>query len=423
MAFSWRLLVPLAFVGGTGLVVAGLLGAEPSAAWVLAGVATLFGIPRQAPQAVLNGAQRWRDASVSGLSIGAGATVLTIAVLAAGGGITGMFAVEAAAEAAGLVWLLILVRRFLRRLPPAGDASVPVRGVLHDVGYISVGVVLTFVVWRRSELFFLNHYSTDTQIAYYSVAFAAVSVALMLPGAIAGVLLPAVATLHGAGDVGRIRSGYGRALRAILLLSLPLAAASLAVGPELVRLVYGPSFEAAGGPLRVLLAPLPVISAVSLATVLLAGIGRLKPVTVLGAIAAAVNIALDFALIPHFDALGAALASTAAQLAIAVPALAYAHISLGGVRWEARSLVMTGLISAVGGLAAWGVLELVGGLGGVIAGLAAGGTVFFALAWAIRILSPEDTEWLDNHAGGLLGGRVGGLIRLWGSRRPNVANA
>jgi O-antigen/teichoic acid export membrane protein len=423
VAFSRRVLLPLACVAGVGLAVAGLLGAEPPAAWMLAGLAAVFGIPRQAPQAVLNGAQRWREASLAGLVVGAGGTVLTIAVLAAGAGITGMFAVEAAAEGAALLWLMILVRRFLRRLPQQGNAALPARELLSYVGYVSLGVVLTFVVWRRSELFFLAHYSTDTQIAYYSVAFSAVSVALMLPAALAGVLLPAVATLHGAGDLDRVRSGYGRALRAIVMVSLPLAAAALALGPELVRLVYGPSYDAASAPLRVLVAPLPVIAAVSLATVLLTGIARLRPVTVLGGLAAAVNIALDFALIPQLDALGAALASSVAQLVIAVPVLAYAHYSLLGVRWEARALAKTALVSAAGGLVAWGVLELLGGPAGVIGGLATGIAVFCLLAWAIRIFSAEDTEWLDGNAGGRLEGVVRSLIRFWGSRQANLAHA
>jgi O-antigen/teichoic acid export membrane protein len=423
VAFVWWLAIPLAVIAGTGLALVGVLGAEPRAAWVLAGVVALAGIPRQMPQAVLNGAQRWRPSTVAGLVIGAFVTPLIIIVLWAGGGITGMFAVEAAAEIAGLIWLLIVLRRFLRGLPPAGGTSAPARELFAYVAYVSPGVILTFIIWRRSELFFLNHYSDDAEIAYYSVAFAAVAVVLMLPGAIANVLLPAVATLYGAGNVDRIRSGYGRALRSILLLSLPLAAGAIALGPELVRLVYGASFEAAGGPLRVLLAPLPVISAVGLAGALLAGIGRLRPATIAGVVAAGVNIGLDFALIPPLDALGAALASSAAQLVLAVPMLVYAHASLGAVHWEWRSLARTALASVLGGLAAWGVLELVGGVAGLVAGLVVGAAAFCALAWLLRILSADDAEWLDSHVGGWLGGRVGRVIRLWGMRPPGPVAA
>ena len=82
-------------------------------------------------------------------------------------------------------------------------------------------MILTFVVWRRSEFLFLNHYSTDSEIAIYSVAFSSVATLLLIPQAIVGVLLPAVATLLGAGATERIRQGFERAIRLLLVLTLP----------------------------------------------------------------------------------------------------------------------------------------------------------------------------------------------------------
>ena len=49
-------------------------------------------------------------------------------------------------------------------------------------GSTSILVIIQFVVWRRSELFVLQHYSTDAQIAFYSIAFAAISGLSKLPG-------------------------------------------------------------------------------------------------------------------------------------------------------------------------------------------------------------------------------------------------
>jgi len=57
------------------------------------------------------------------------------------------------------------------------------------------------------------------------------------------VLTPAVATLLGAGQMDRIRSGYARALRLVLLGSLPVAAVGLALVPELVTLLFGRGFR------------------------------------------------------------------------------------------------------------------------------------------------------------------------------------
>ena len=60
--------------------------------------------------------------------------------------------------------------------------------------------------------------------------------------------MPAVSTLIGAGDDGRIRPGFGRALRLVLLLALPPAAAGMAFAPELVTLAYGSRFDGAEDP-------------------------------------------------------------------------------------------------------------------------------------------------------------------------------
>ena len=100
---------------------------------------------------------------------------LTFVVLEAGGGITGLFALEATAVFANLVWTSALARRLAARLPDARARAARTAAPLHrpSPASTSVIVIIQFVVWRRSELFVLQHYSTDAQIAFYSIAFAA----------------------------------------------------------------------------------------------------------------------------------------------------------------------------------------------------------------------------------------------------------
>jgi O-antigen/teichoic acid export membrane protein len=95
---------------------------------------------------------------------------------------------------------------------------------LRYAGSALVGSLVTLIVFRRSEFFFLEHWSTDRQIALYSVAFSAVMTLVLVPQALAMAVSPAVATLLGAGQHDRIRTGYGRSLRLLLLVSLPVAA-------------------------------------------------------------------------------------------------------------------------------------------------------------------------------------------------------
>ncbi|HTA04993.1 MAG TPA: oligosaccharide flippase family protein, partial [Solirubrobacteraceae bacterium] len=233
--------------GGVALALAGLLGATPRAAWLLAGLECLLVTLQGVPWAVLIGSQRWRQVSSIGLLTGAVGMPLTIAVLAVGGGIIGMFAVEAATAAVALLILAVLARRVLGALPPTVEVAADLRRRTSQYALTATFMTLaTFVVWQRSEFFFLRAYSTEREIAFYSIAFAAANGLALVPSALAGTLSPAFATLYGARRQARIRSGYWRAQRLLTVLSLPLLAGSLALGPALIRIAYGPAYGPAG---------------------------------------------------------------------------------------------------------------------------------------------------------------------------------
>lgn len=418
---AWQYSVPAACAGALLLAGIGLSGADPRAAWLLAAASAAFGILNRVPGAVLVGAQRWRAASAAGLALGTASTVATVVVLAAGGGITGMFAVEAPVALTTLVALGWLAGRVRREL---GTRSGPIaphlrREAVRYTLVTSVGVVLTFVVWRRSELFFLERFSSDTQIALYSIAFAAAAAPVVLFQGITGAILPAVATLHGAGERDRIQTGFSRALRLLLVLALPLTALALALGPAFLGVVYGGEFHGAGPVLLIMLALMPIVPVVNLSAVFLGGLGRVWFPVIAGAVASAINIALDLVLIPHFDAIGAAVANTVGQLAVGVPVVVYACRILGDVRWELPVLARSVLSSAGAGLAALAGVVLVDGVGGVLLGLAFGVIVIVALAASLNVLPHEDAAWLHEAAGRLLGGRVGRLIQACaGSEAP-----
>jgi O-antigen/teichoic acid export membrane protein len=417
VAWAWRLELLGAGAGAAVLAGAALAGAEPQAAWLFAAVAAVGGILHTVPSALLIGLQRWRQASIAGLATGGIGTVLTIVVLAAGAGITGMFAVEAAMSLVGLVWTSALARRAERRLErgPA-DIGPLKRQTARFAAIASVAVVLNVIVWRRSEFIFLDHYSTDAEIAYYSVAFALITAVVRLPGTVGTVLSPAVATLFGAGAFDRIRSGFARALRLAIMATLPLLALTIALGPAALTEVWGPEFEAARDPLVVMACASIVVPMSILSVAVLIGLGNLRGQLLIDAAAAAVNIVLAFALIPHHGALGAAIANSGAQIVSGVAALAYASRLVGGVHWRPFWLLPAALVSAATGIVAWAVLSAVGGMAGLILGTLAGVVVFAGLGMLVRIVPADDAQWLAGDAGDRLGGLVGTLAARFGRR-------
>ena len=418
VAWGWRVQAVGAALAGGGLGLVALSGANVASAWGFAAVAAVASVLHNVPSAVLIGTQRWRDASIVGLVTGCVATGAIVAVLAAGGGITGMFAVEAAVALVNLLWTGALSRRQLLRVAPMPRLATAAAALRKDARtyaiLASLTSVVTFVVWRRSELFFLQHYSPSAQIAFYSIPFSLLTALITLPQSLSEVVSPAVATLFGAGAGKRIRRGYGRGARLLVIMTLPVAAAALAVGPETIRVIWGRDYGPAGAVFLILLIPLPAIPLVNLARAFLTGIGEIRVPLLITLVAGALNIGLDFLLVPLYDAKGAAVANGCAQLAAGLPLLAVVRRRVGIVEWQGARLARAALASAGAGGAAWICVRLLGGPLGILVGLAAEGLVLVVLGALLRILPADDAVWLDGAVGTRFGGLLGRTFRLWG---------
>lgn len=401
VAWGWRFQAVGAVLAGGVLGAAAVAGADPQSAWVLAAVAAVASVLHTVPSAVLIGAQRWRDASIVGLATGTAATAAIVIVLAAGGGITGMFAVEAVVALANLAWTSALGRRALRGIAeaPRVAATSLRRNARSYALFASASGVVTFVVWRRSELFFLQHYSADSEMAFYSIAFAVVTALTALPTALGDVVSPAVATLYGAGAGERIQRGYARGARLLLLFSLPVTAAALALGPETLKVIWGSDYSRAGDVFLILVAPLPLIPLINYARAFLTGVGLIRVPLLILVVAGVINIGLDFLFVPRWDSIGAAIANVCAQLAAGVPVLVYTRRKVGRIQWETATLFRAAVVSALAGGVAWAGIWLVGGAAGVVAGLLAGSLAFVVLGALLRILTADDARWLDEAAG------------------------
>jgi len=420
MRWAWRIQMVGALLGGAILGGAALLGADPEAAWLIAGAVAIISALQAVPSAILIGAQRLKAASLVGLASGTIGTPATIAVLAAGGGIVGMFAVQAVVSAVNLILVGILARRMVLELAPLSEpADDLAHRVLKFSLFTTIGVTLTLIVWRRSEFLFLEHYSSDAEIGFYSIAFAVMTALILLPESITGAVSPAFASLHGAGATSRLRSGYSRAVRLLLLGSLPLTAAAMALGPSTLGLVYGSDFRATGPVLTLMLLSFPIVSLSSVSNALMLGLARVRIPMIVGISAASVTIGLNFLLVPALDALGAALANSGGQVAATLPILVYANREVGPVRWEAGSLLLTAVASAAGGAAAFAAVAFLGGVAGVALGLLAGAILFTGLAAAFRILPADDVAWAEQAIGGRLGTLVAATCRRF-SARPTV---
>jgi O-antigen/teichoic acid export membrane protein len=134
---------------------------------------------------------------------------------------------------------------------------------------------------------------------------------LRLPGtALTWVFYPRLAKLEPSEAGAVARRMVRPALFGVLFAAIPVALLS---GP-VMRILYGASFGAAVTPARVLVAGMVLAGASGIASAYLYGRGTPGLNSLVLGVGLVITVALDLLLIPHFGALGAAIASTTAYL-------------------------------------------------------------------------------------------------------------
>jgi O-antigen/teichoic acid export membrane protein len=393
--WAWDVASIGAILGTVVMVGTGLLGATPEAAWILAGLGCGIGILQSVPNAVLVGVQDWRRASLVGLVTGTIGVPLTIAVLAAGGGIVGMFAVELAVVLGNLVWSGSLSLQALRRMSERAERDPEVRHRANVYARWSLlSILLATIVFKRSEFFFLNHYASNRDIAIYSIAFATVYAITTLTESLVQTLLPAFATLFGSGAQDRIESGFDRAQRLVMMSSLPLTAATVALGPEALALIYGRNYSATGQLVQIMAIGIPLLAMMNLAHAFMIGLGKVKAILLVDTTAAVVNLSLAFILIPAFHDVGAAVANLIGQCLVAVIVTVYALRTMEAVKLPVRTVLATAVTSGLAAVAAFLLVDAIGGIPGLITGGAVGLAAFVAVGSALKIIRSDDARWL-----------------------------
>jgi O-antigen/teichoic acid export membrane protein len=263
----------------------------------------------------------------------------------------------------------------------------------------------------------LDWFADDAELAYYSIAFGAAFAIVRLPATLAAVAAPAVANLFGAGELERIRRGFGRGLRLLVLVAFPVVALALALGSQLISSVWGAEYERAGDVFLIIAAASIALPVADLSYQLVVGVGRLRVPLVIDACAGVVNIALALLLIPRYGAVGAALANSAAQLAVALPLALYVRRMLGPVEWHLPVLARGAVAAAVAGAVALVVVEAIGGGVALVPAAAVGAAVFAALGVILGVVPRDDAAWLGAALGRRLGPRSERLVRLFSAGR------
>lgn len=174
--------------------------------------------------------------------------------------------------------------------------------------------LFTVIIWQRSEVFFLERFSTLEEVGFYNLAYTVFTMFFALGWALVNGFYPAVSRDYGARAWESLRQKVRQALILATLYAVPLSFGGIAVLDRLLPLLYGPKMAPAVPVAQILFAGLlPGIIAGALSlTVEVAG-GIWLSVR-MGFLVAVLNVGLSLILIPRFGALGAAASSTTSQI-------------------------------------------------------------------------------------------------------------
>jgi exosortase len=263
---------------------------------------------------------------------------------------------------------------------------------------LSIVTVLDALVWDRSEVFFLRLYTSSQDIAFYSLAFGLASRLMVIPFIVAGALMPALSTLHGAGNTEEFGRVYRRALHYAALVGAPLAAVGWALAPGLIGLLYGDAYR----PVAWLLGPLLAVSVVGVmrqvAWAALRATGDRKWTLHATWSSAVVNLAAAAVLVPSYGTAGAVAANAAAQLLASL--LAFIGVSRRqGCGFPVLAVVKTWGAAAVGLAVTLALVRTASDLPEIAAAGLTGATVFLAAAIFGGMIGAQEWRLLDRLLG------------------------
>jgi O-antigen/teichoic acid export membrane protein len=220
----------------------------------------------------------------------------------------------------------VLLKRMLElavRLPPVfarirrlSSAELPAtlhRRMLAFSGYGLVQLVVSLVVWERSELVFLKHFSSGIrEVTFYTIASSISNWIVLVPVVFAQAVNTTLLAQFGR-DRGRLSPLVSGAARYLVVTAMPLLLGTAALSRPVVGLLYGPEYAGAASALT-LAAILALPKSFLLpARGLLQASENQRFLTRWLLAVGAFNLCLDWLLIPAYGATGAVVANGVAQ--------------------------------------------------------------------------------------------------------------
>jgi O-antigen/teichoic acid export membrane protein len=166
---------------------------------------------------------------------------------------------------------------------------------------------------RRFDTVFMSFVLTDAAVGWYNAPYSLILMVMLIAESLALSIYPTLIKEYDSGR-GSIQGIVHRALRYLLLLSLPLAIGGTLLAPRIIILLYGQEFASAVPAMQVLVWALPSMYLAQILGRTASTMHLEREVARVNIINALVGVALNVVLIPKLGVVGAAIAVVVAWL-------------------------------------------------------------------------------------------------------------
>jgi PST family polysaccharide transporter len=253
----------------------------------------------------------------AGLKVGSAVlfVVGSVAAAALGLGVTALLAVLLLKELLAALWAFGVLRRDVGR--PMAPVAAVWRTLLRGGAQVTVASA-GLLVMTRGPLFYLGNSTDDTaDLAHYSAVLRFADAAFLLATAAGFALLPGLAFLA-ASEPARVRKLLGKVFAGLVGGSAVVALVAVPLARPLCELVYGSAYGPAADAGRVLLAGLPVYTAVGVLWFALLALDSERAVLLLALVSAGAGLIAAALLVPGLGSVGASWAYLAAHVPLCV---------------------------------------------------------------------------------------------------------
>jgi O-antigen/teichoic acid export membrane protein len=347
-------------------------------------------VPSQANTAAENSELNTRGAM-------AGAVVYIVAVgasLLLGWNLVGISAGILLSRIVELIVKIVPVFRSMASVPRVPLPEDLRKRMITFSGLTTALLLVQTVVWDRSDVIFLKLLQSDIrQLAFFSVCFS-IADRLVLPAQAFASALSATQMSEYGRDKTSLYRITSDSFAYLLMGGLPVMIGVACIGGPFIRVVYGPQYLPAI-PVFIVVALLSIPKAVlTPAQTLLYSAEDLGFVLKWGALASLTNILLDFVLIPHYGATGAAFANGIAQ-SFAITVLWRRILTRYPVRLDTSALWRLSAATAVMAAVTLGIVAMPFGAVAKLAFAIPGGAIAFLLsARSLRLWQKDDRRRL-----------------------------